>query len=77
MGVMDYVDVDSPFEEKPLKPYSPLYTFYFPNCNSEAVDNSSRSFPLFNTVTRSPAVLSMEFVLYYLGNHPVSHIASG
>lgn len=26
---MDYVDAESPFEEKPLKPYNSLYTSYF------------------------------------------------
>lgn len=38
---MDYVDAESPFEEKPLKPYNSLYTSYFPNCNSEAMVKNS------------------------------------
>lgn len=44
---------------------------------SEAMGIDSQNFPLFNAVMRSPAVLSIEFVVYYLENHPVNHITLG
>lgn len=46
-SLMDYVDAESSFEEKPLKTYNPLYTSYFTNCNSETMNNNSQNFLFF------------------------------
>lgn len=46
-SLMDYVDAESSFEEKPLKTYNPLYTSYFTDCNSETTNNNSQNFLFF------------------------------